>query len=174
MSVIHPCNNREVWLNSNSIFASFFCFIFTANPNLNAAISKPRTGKPASMTRQGSRGQQAQGAGGPCVEIVEQPRARGLRFRYECEGRSAGSIPGESSTAEKKTFPTIKVCGYSFCLYPSASEEKLKGILCCKPLSTHDSVIPCIHLAFVCWPEFLSGMEFIHETADNIKLMCGK
>ena len=44
------------------------------------------------------------------MEIVEQPRARGLRFRYECEGRSAGSIPGESSTTEKKTFPTIKVC----------------------------------------------------------------
>ena len=47
------------------------------------------------------------------MEIVEQPRARGLRFRYECEGRSAGSIPGESSTTEKKTFPTIKVCFFS-------------------------------------------------------------
>lgn len=43
------------------------------------------------------------------VEITEQPKQRGLRFRYECEGRSAGSIPGESSTSEKKTFPTIKV-----------------------------------------------------------------
>ena len=62
------------------------------------------------MVRQGSRGQQGQPAVGPWIEIVEQPRARGLRFRYECEGRSAGSIPGESSTADKKTFPTIKVC----------------------------------------------------------------
>lgn len=43
------------------------------------------------------------------VEITEQPRQRGLRFRYECEGRSAGSIPGDKSTTEKKTFPTIKV-----------------------------------------------------------------
>lgn len=54
--------------------------------------------------------------GEPWVEIVEQPKQRGLRFRYQCEGRSAGSIPGEHSTNEKKTFPTIKVIaiGFSF------------------------------------------------------------
>ena len=46
------------------------------------------------------------------VEIVEQPASKGLRFRYECEGRSAGSIPGTHSTCDNKTFPTIKVrCG---------------------------------------------------------------
>ena len=32
------------------------------------------------------------------VDIVEQPASKGLRFRYECEGRSAGSIPGIHST----------------------------------------------------------------------------
>ncbi|XP_061167101.1 putative transcription factor p65 homolog [Saccostrea echinata] len=47
------------------------------------------------------------------VEITEQPKQRGLRFRYECEGRSAGSIPGENSTSEKKTFPTIKIHNYN-------------------------------------------------------------
>ncbi|XP_044747918.1 embryonic polarity protein dorsal-like isoform X2 [Coccinella septempunctata] len=46
------------------------------------------------------------------VEIVEQPAPKALRFRYECEGRSAGSIPGISSTAENKTYPTIQVVGY--------------------------------------------------------------
>jgi len=45
----------------------------------------------------------------PYVEIAEEPRSRGLRFRYKCEGRSAGSLPGERSTNEQKTFPTIKV-----------------------------------------------------------------
>ncbi|PVD25976.1 hypothetical protein C0Q70_13643 [Pomacea canaliculata] len=50
--------------------------------------------------------------GEPWVEIVEQPKQRGLRFRYQCEGRSAGSIPGEHSTNEKKTFPTIKIHNY--------------------------------------------------------------
>jgi len=45
----------------------------------------------------------------PCVEIAEEPRSRGLRFRYKCEGRSAGSLPGEHSTNEQKTFPSIKV-----------------------------------------------------------------
>ncbi|KAL8566803.1 hypothetical protein ACOMHN_052201 [Nucella lapillus] len=56
----------------------------------------------------------SQGAAGtePWVEITEQPRQRGLRFRYQCEGRSAGSIPGETSTIENKTFPTIKIHNY--------------------------------------------------------------
>jgi len=45
----------------------------------------------------------------PSVDITEEPRARGLRFRYKCEGRSAGSLPGEHSTNEQKTFPTIRV-----------------------------------------------------------------
>ena len=43
------------------------------------------------------------------VRIVEQPASKGLRFRYECEGRSAGSIPGVGSTNERKTYPTIEV-----------------------------------------------------------------
>ena len=46
------------------------------------------------------------------VTVVEQPAGKGLRFRYECEGRSAGSIPGASSTLETRTFPTIQVTGY--------------------------------------------------------------
>lgn len=43
------------------------------------------------------------------VKITEQPASKALRFRYECEGRSAGSIPGVNSTPENKTFPTIQV-----------------------------------------------------------------
>ncbi|KAK9883828.1 hypothetical protein WA026_002025 [Henosepilachna vigintioctopunctata] len=46
------------------------------------------------------------------VRIIEEPAPKALRFRYECEGRSAGSIPGASSTPENKTFPTIQVVGY--------------------------------------------------------------
>ncbi|CAK9794865.1 Embryonic polarity protein dorsal [Anthophora quadrimaculata] len=48
----------------------------------------------------------------PYVEIVEQPASKALRFRYECEGRSAGSIPGVNSTPENKTFPSIRIVGY--------------------------------------------------------------
>ncbi|KAM5249068.1 transcription factor p65 isoform 6-T6 [Ctenodactylus gundi] len=36
-----------------------------------------------------------------------------MRFRYKCEGRSAGSIPGERSTDTTKTHPTIKINGYT-------------------------------------------------------------
>ncbi|XP_074845572.1 proto-oncogene c-Rel isoform X2 [Carettochelys insculpta] len=53
-------------------------------------------------------------AGGaePCIEIFEQPRQRGMRFRYKCEGRSAGSIPGERSTDSNKTYPAIQVLNF--------------------------------------------------------------
>jgi len=43
------------------------------------------------------------------VKVIEQPASKGLRFRYECEGRSAGCIPGVNSTNENKTYPTIAV-----------------------------------------------------------------
>ena len=46
------------------------------------------------------------------MEITEQPASKALRFRYECEGRSAGSIPGANSTADNKTFPGVRVVGY--------------------------------------------------------------
>ncbi|EMP39227.1 Transcription factor p65 [Chelonia mydas] len=49
----------------------------------------------------------------PYVEIIEQPKQRGMRFRYKCEGRSAGSIPGEHSTDTTKTHPTIKINNYT-------------------------------------------------------------
>ncbi|KAK6998444.1 nuclear factor-kappa B [Biomphalaria glabrata] len=49
----------------------------------------------------------------PYVEILEQPKSRGLRFRYECEGRSAGSVPGENSTNDHRTYPTIKIHNYN-------------------------------------------------------------
>jgi hypothetical protein len=45
--------------------------------------------------------------------IIEQPASKALRFRYECEGRSAGSIPGVNSTAENKTYPTVQVCFFT-------------------------------------------------------------
>ncbi|XP_011185661.2 embryonic polarity protein dorsal [Zeugodacus cucurbitae] len=46
------------------------------------------------------------------VKIVEQPASKAVRFRYECEGRSAGSIPGVNSTLETRTYPTIEIVGY--------------------------------------------------------------
>lgn len=45
----------------------------------------------------------------PKLVVVEEPKERGMRFRYQCEGRSAGSILGASSTENNKTQPTIEV-----------------------------------------------------------------
>ncbi|GLH04793.1 Embryonic polarity protein dorsal [Gryllus bimaculatus] len=47
----------------------------------------------------------------PIVRIVEQPAPRALRFRYACEGRSAGSLPGVHSTPGARTVPEIEVLG---------------------------------------------------------------
>lgn len=48
----------------------------------------------------------------PSVEIVEQPARSGLRFRYRCEGRSAGSLLGVNSRNDKKTYPAIRINNY--------------------------------------------------------------
>ncbi|XP_066560180.1 transcription factor RelB [Amia ocellicauda] len=47
----------------------------------------------------------------PKLVITEQPKQRGMRFRYECEGRSAGSILGASTNEQNKTLPTIEIQG---------------------------------------------------------------
>lgn len=47
--------------------------------------------------------------GEPQIEIFEQPRQRGMRFRYKCEGRSAGSILGERSSENNRTYPSIQL-----------------------------------------------------------------
>ncbi|XP_059186718.1 transcription factor RelB homolog [Centropristis striata] len=47
----------------------------------------------------------------PNLVVVEEPMERGMRFRYECEGRSAGSILGASSTETNKSQPAIEIQG---------------------------------------------------------------
>lgn len=46
----------------------------------------------------------------PYIQIIEQP-SKSFRFRYECEGRSAGSIHGISSTKKNVKFPAIAIIG---------------------------------------------------------------
>uniref|UniRef100_UPI00398EF0B6 nuclear factor NF-kappa-B p105 subunit-like isoform X1 n=1 Tax=Pristiophorus japonicus TaxID=55135 RepID=UPI00398EF0B6 len=49
---------------------------------------------------------------GPYLQIVEQPKQRGFRFRYGCEGPSHGGLPGASSEKNKKSYPAVKICNY--------------------------------------------------------------
>ncbi|XP_052058912.1 putative transcription factor p65 homolog isoform X2 [Mytilus californianus] len=76
-----------------------------------SAEQSPGTSTNRTVTR-GPTGRAQTTPDGIYTEIVEQPKQRGLRFRYECEGRSAGSIPGEKSTQDRKSFPTIKIHQY--------------------------------------------------------------
>ncbi|XP_042325082.1 nuclear factor NF-kappa-B p105 subunit isoform X2 [Sceloporus undulatus] len=52
-------------------------------------------------------------ANGPYLQIVEQPKQRGFRFRYVCEGPSHGGLPGASSEKNKKSYPQVKICNYT-------------------------------------------------------------
>ncbi|CAH1247176.1 NFKB1 [Branchiostoma lanceolatum] len=56
----------------------------------------------------GTSGMQGQ----PCLQITEQPKSRGFRFRYGCEGPSHGGIPGIHSEKNRKTYPAVKIVGY--------------------------------------------------------------
>ncbi|XP_017319794.1 nuclear factor NF-kappa-B p100 subunit isoform X2 [Ictalurus punctatus] len=49
---------------------------------------------------------------GPYLQIIEEPKQRGFRFRYECEGPSHGGLPGASSERNRRTYPTVKVFNY--------------------------------------------------------------
>ncbi|XP_048459926.1 nuclear factor NF-kappa-B p105 subunit-like [Rhincodon typus] len=49
----------------------------------------------------------------PYIEIIEQPKQRGFRFRYGCEGPSHGGLPGVASEKNKKTYPTVKIHNYT-------------------------------------------------------------
>ncbi|XP_058150858.1 nuclear factor NF-kappa-B p105 subunit isoform X3 [Dasypus novemcinctus] len=51
-------------------------------------------------------------ADGPYLQILEQPKQRGFRFRYVCEGPSHGGLPGASSEKNKKSYPQVKICNY--------------------------------------------------------------
>ncbi|XP_015228769.1 PREDICTED: nuclear factor NF-kappa-B p105 subunit isoform X1 [Cyprinodon variegatus] len=48
----------------------------------------------------------------PYLQILEQPKQRGFRFRYGCEGPSHGGLPGASSEKNRKTYPSVKICHY--------------------------------------------------------------
>lgn len=72
----------------------------------------------------------------PYTEIIEQPKQRGMRFRYKCEGRSAGSIPGEKSNDTTKTHPAIKVLPrcysviYRFLLLMDMASSNHQRVVC--------------------------------------------
>ncbi|XP_034040171.1 nuclear factor NF-kappa-B p100 subunit isoform X2 [Thalassophryne amazonica] len=51
-------------------------------------------------------------AHGPYIQIIEEPKQRGFRFRYECEGPSHGGLPGACSEKNRRTYPTVKINNY--------------------------------------------------------------
>ncbi|XP_064593956.1 transcription factor RelB [Zonotrichia leucophrys gambelii] len=72
---------------------------------------RPEKAAKAAKTGKTEGSEPLERAARPRLVITEQPKQRGMRFRYECEGRSAGSILGESSTESNRTLPTIELRG---------------------------------------------------------------
>jgi c-Rel proto-oncogene protein len=109
VSLEHPVENAG-GMPDESINISDVIEVIATDPDFkestmfNGGGEIPQTAIPQQQVHQSRRRAQ--------VKIVEQPASKALRFRYECEGRSAGSIPGASSTPENKTFPSIQVVGY--------------------------------------------------------------
>ncbi|MGH0160036.1 UNVERIFIED_CONTAM: hypothetical protein FKN15_001893 [Acipenser sinensis] len=60
--------------------------------------------------------------------MFEEPKQRGMRFRYKCEGRSAGSIPGERSADNNRSFPSIQVINKYGDLYGPERIAELLGL----------------------------------------------
>ena len=47
---------------------------------------------------------------------IEQPAENKHRFRYKSEGRATGTLLGENSTDEIKTYPRLQIRGYQVLL----------------------------------------------------------
>lgn len=77
--------------------------IFDMDPFMNTPFAEPDFHLQDPLLRS---------ADGPYIEITEQPKQRGFRFRYVCEGPSHGGLPGASSERNKKSFPQIKIHNY--------------------------------------------------------------
>lgn len=69
----------------------------------------------------------------PRIRILEQPKSNSLRFRYQCEGRGAGALQGQSSTQDRKTYPKIQIMG---------TRRKVVVVVSCV---THDTDLPRAH-----------------------------
>ncbi|XP_022087493.1 nuclear factor NF-kappa-B p105 subunit-like [Acanthaster planci] len=48
----------------------------------------------------------------PHLRILEQPKQRGFRFRYDCEGPSHGGLPGQNNQKGKRTYPSVEIVNH--------------------------------------------------------------
>nr|KAF6393020.1 nuclear factor kappa B subunit 1 [Pipistrellus kuhlii] len=79
---------------------------------------------------------------GPYLQILEQPKQRGFRFRYVCEGPSHGGLPGASSEKNKKSYPQVKRPHYN----RSATIWDLQRLL--SSWSQMERASTCMHTAW--------------------------
>uniref|UniRef100_A0A3Q3FZF2 Nuclear factor of kappa light polypeptide gene enhancer in B-cells 1 n=1 Tax=Labrus bergylta TaxID=56723 RepID=A0A3Q3FZF2_9LABR len=101
---------------------------------------------------------------GPSLQIVEQPKQRGFRFRYGCEGPSHGGLPGASSEKNRKTYPTVKITNYQG---PARVVVQLVTALTPLPqLHAHSLVGETVLTGFV----FVSfpNLGILHVTKKNV------
>ncbi|KAM7389298.1 hypothetical protein PAMP_023283 [Pampus punctatissimus] len=90
---------------------------------------------------------------GPYLQIIEQPKQRGFRFRYGCEGPSHGGLPGASSEKNRKTYPAVKL--------PQLHAHSLVGKQCDKGICIADLQAKDSNISF-------PNLGILHVTKKNV------
>ncbi|XP_061734131.1 transcription factor RelB isoform X2 [Nerophis ophidion] len=118
-----PCTSQNMSRPSSSSGLRHLHHHHLHHPHHHLQADPSRRGPGCPMTSKAAGPASSQGRGGaetnmlervlekPKLVVVEQPKERGMRFRYVCEGRSAGSIMGASGTESNKTQPAIEIEG---------------------------------------------------------------
>ena len=109
----------------------------------------------------------------PHLTLDEQPKARGFRFRYGCEGPSHGGITGENSERGKRTFPTVTLHNC-----PTERARIVASLICSDdPLRPHAHSL--VGKNVVCgqavvevsaetgWKHIFSNLGILHVTKKN-------
>ncbi|XP_037929595.1 embryonic polarity protein dorsal-like [Teleopsis dalmanni] len=115
VDILNTLDNQSIDINGASTAQTEPQINAVLTALMNASSPSSPTHMQSPVFTQGSQQNlQYKSAPKPFINIVEQPATKPLKFRYksECEGRSAGSIPGLNSTPENKTYPTIEIVGY--------------------------------------------------------------
>ncbi|KAM8848359.1 nuclear factor NF-kappa-B p105 subunit isoform 2-T2 [Synchiropus picturatus] len=136
-------------------------------------------------------------ADSPSLVITEEPKQRGFRFRYSCEGPSHGGLPGASSEKNRKTYPSVKIRSYqgparvvvqlvtamTAPLHPQLHAHSLVGKQCDKGICvmdvlntdssiryTHPPTPPkprCLPV-YVCLQSSFPNLGILHVTKKNV------
>lgn len=135
--------------------------------DLSPTSSSPLSSSSTATSSSTANSSSSPSTGHPYIKIIEQPAKCGVRFRYECEGRISGAIPGQYSTTTNPSYPTIKIMNYKgrakvivSCVTKSqpykahphnlVGKRSCKDGVCCVIVSNEDMICSFNNLGILC------------------------